>query len=117
MNNVSASPVRSQAHGISSVGRYNYLSPDYNLTWSSNITGVTERELFLAATWDATEIFRLVFVRTFVSSIGGKHSVRVLPATHPSMFREQRHRKFGRCYSLQLDERIRQRGVYYIKME
>jgi hypothetical protein len=38
------------------------------------------------------------------------------PSKNPLIF-EQRHRGFGRCYSIHLIKEIRDLGIYYIKME
>ncbi len=35
----------------------------------------------------------------------------------PPQLTEQRHRSFGKCYTVHPDQAIRQLGVYYIKME
>ena len=49
-------------HGISRVKSYN-RGDKTNITWSSNVTGVTERQLFDAVTKTPQELFDYVFVR------------------------------------------------------
>ena len=58
-------------HGISSVEAYN-RGTKTNITWSSNITGVTERQLFDAVTQTPQELFNHVFVR-YSSKANVKH--------------------------------------------
>ena len=122
------------AHGIASEKRYNYKT---DLNWSSNQTGVTESELFHLASRNLSEIVKRVYIRYFKADVRYKYvciqshvmknafqeegSTNVVlnlddPATNPSI-QEQRHRGFGRCYTLYPAEEILKLGVYYYKMD
>ena len=121
------------AHGISSEKRYNYKT---DLNWTSNQDDVTESDLFHLATRNLSEIVKRVYVRYFKADVrymkiqffslhkcdfqedGSTNTVLDLsdPATNPSI-QEQRHRGFGRCYTLYPDEKIQKLGVYYYKMD
>ena len=55
-------------HGISGTKSYNYLNhwihtENPNMTWSSNISGVTEKQLFDKVTWTPNELFHMTYTR------------------------------------------------------
>ena len=55
-------------HGISGTRNYNYLNQwihtdNPNMTWSSNISGVTEKQLFDKVTWTPNELFHMTYTR------------------------------------------------------
>merc|ERR1711953_700883 len=65
------------------------------------------------------EIVKRVYIRYFkADEAGSTNTVLDLkdPATNPSI-QEQRHRGFGRCYTLYPAEEILKLGVYYYKMD
>lgn len=80
---------------------------------------MTESQLFDLATLGIEEVFSHVYVRYFkadpeTGSVGSEATLNL--AAKPSSFTEQRHRFFGKCYSLHPEEDIRKLGVYYIKI-
>ena len=52
-----------QKNGIPSIKSYNFYSSMQSNKWSSNQTGVTEKELFNDATWTSKELFNHVYAR------------------------------------------------------
>ena len=63
------------------------------------------------------EIAKTIFIRFLTSDRNGTFSVYLnLTDSHNSV-KEQRHRKFGRCYTVYPDEHMRDLGIYYIKLE
>lgn len=64
-------------HGISSVKDYNRIlnAKNPNISWSSNITGVTEKQLFDEVTTTPKELFHYIYTRYLsISNIGiGQH--------------------------------------------
>ncbi len=101
-----------QAHGISSTTNYNNK---VNMTWSSNDSSVSEEELFKLSTYEVEEIFKEVFIRYFKADDQGEFSEKLKLDGSETSFVEQRHRSFGRCYTLHPDRR--HLGIYYMRFK
>ena len=101
-------------NGISSVKAYNDARK-YNLTWSSNDTNVDEETLFKQATYSLDAIVKKIYIRFISASDEGKTNTIISVDGTSSSFKEQRHRGFGRCYTLHPEKSIRDLGVYYMK--
>ena len=104
-------------HGIPSVKHYNYK---YNTNWSSRVDNISEKELFDDVTLRYEDIINRTTIRTFKSDEGGicRKSIYNDNATiiHNNLeVTEQRHRKFGKCYSIRPGRKDRSLGIYYIK--
>ena len=98
-----------------SVQNYNYKN---NLTWTSNNTKVTPQQLFLDATYSFKEMVQNIRVRYIKSKENGAFSNFSLNLDdNHDWVNEQRHRKFGRCYTIYPDKNSRILGIYYIKLE
>ena len=88
------------------------------------------------ATWDASEVFLSIHARSFLSTKNGTFWHHIFPnLNHISsnnaqnetnikspelsrvMLTEQRHRKFGRCYTFHPAKWLGELGVYYIKLK
>ncbi len=54
-------------------------------------------------------------LRFFKADAGGRFNE--ILSLNASSFVEQRHRSFGRCYTLNPEERIRRLGVYYVRLK
>ena len=115
-----------QAHGIDSIDNYNAFNR--NLTWSSKNNKVSQQKLFLDATYDFEDIVGEIVIRFIKSAhrnsmpwkasklwAGNSMAWTALNATKEFDIVEQRHRKFGRCYTYHPDTRIKELGIYYIR--
>ena len=85
------------------------------MTWSSNDTSVTEETLFQNATYKLDEIVQKIYIRYIQANDDGKTNTLISVDGTSDSFKEQRHRGFGRCYTLHPDKTIRNQGVYYLK--
>lgn len=101
-----------QTHGIEGIRKYNYK---YELKWTSNDSNISETELFEQATFGIEELIKRVFVR-FLDADDDDDIATVLKLDKYSL-QEQRHRPFGRCYTLHLDKSMFERGIYYYKID
>ena len=109
-----------QKHGIGS--KYNYrgtgsTSKYHNLSWSSNDSLTTEKQLFDEATYKFTDMVESFYIRLIHSNDDGNSAV-VLNTTdvNPDMIKEQRRRQ-GKCYTFIPEEHIREFGIYYVKIK
>ena len=80
---------------------------------------VTEQMLFKLITHEYDEIVNKTLIRFFHEDENGKASISFSPddnvnQTHLTV-NEQRHRKFGKCYSVHPSKKYRLLGIYYIK--
>ena len=103
-----------QRNGIASIKKYNYKT---NLNWSSNDSGVTQQQLFLEATYNLDEIAKKIQIRFIRADANGTFQTSLDLIDSQSWITEQRHRKFGRCYTIYPDDFTRSLGIYYIKFE
>ena len=103
-----------QEHGILSVKNYND-GRKKTLTWVSNDTSVDQQKLFKEATYNLTEIVKRIFVRYIQADKNGKTQTNIDFEDNLDSIKEQRHRKFGRCYTFHPEKDIRNLGVYYIR--
>lgn len=105
-----------QTHGIASVSNYNYKD---GLTWTSNDTNISSQELFMLATNSFEDIVQSLFIRTISEDDAGDFSVKVVSevARMGSALTEQRHRKYGRCYTYYPPPTQQRLGIYYIKAQ
>ena len=101
-------------HGIASIKRYNYKE---NLNWTSNNTDISPQQLFLNATYSLTDIVKKIDLRFLKSDEKGMFTEKLNLQKSNNLIQEQRHRKFGRCYTLSPDSRMRRLGIYYIKIQ
>ena len=69
------------------------------------------------ATFSLKEIAESIYVRYIRADINGKTSEKLKIVDNHKWVTEQRHRKFGRCYTIYPDENVRQLGIYYIKIK
>ena len=117
-----------------------YINTNIGLNWTSNDTSVSETELFEKATYEVDELVKRFYVRFFkanpvsynfsISFVGIWYSKEFfskdldlstntkleLSNDNPSI-QEQRHRSFGRCYTIYPAENIRSVGIYYYKID
>ena len=103
-----------QRNGIASIKKYNYKT---NLNWSSNDSGVTQQQLFLEATYNLDEIAKKIQIRLIRSDENGTFLKSLDLFNSQKWITEQRHRKFGRCYTMYPDDFTRSLGIYYIKFQ
>ncbi len=103
----------SQEHGIETISAYTGNSPK----WSSNQTGTSAKMLFDLATLEPKDIFKKIYVRFFRADERGDFNTYLAANGSGSSFAEQRHRKFGRCYTLHPEPNILPLGIYYVNME
>ena len=76
---------------------------------------MNEETLFQNATYQLKEIVRKIYIRYIQADANGKTNTLISLDGTSESFKEQRHRGFGRCYTLHPDETIRNQGVYYLK--
>ena len=103
-----------QRNGIASIQQYNHKT---NLDWSSNDSSVTEQQLFLEATYNLDEIAKKIQIRLIRSDENGTFLKSLDLFNSQKWITEQRHRKFGRCYTMYPDDFTRSLGIYYIKFQ
>ncbi len=108
-----------QQHGIASKKNYHY---GVNMTWSSNRTEVSEEELFDQATASFGDLFETVYFRFFKAGRDGRFNVKYKDLGNSSIsqrlwVREQRHRAFGKCYTLTPEPWMRRLGIYYLRLQ
>ena len=103
-----------QRNGIASIQHYNHKT---NLNWSSNDSSVTEQQLFLEATYNLDEIAKKIQIRLIRSDENGTFLKSLDLFNSQKWITEQRHRKFGRCYTMYPDNFTRSLGIYYIKFQ
>ena len=63
------------------------------------------------------EIVKYVRVRTIKAGDNGTTSFKDLKDGSGLRYLEHRHRKFGRCYTCKLEDRIMALGVYYFTLK
>ena len=108
----------SQLNGIPSVRNYNYKD---NLSWSSKNDDITETQLFDLVTQRYTDIVNSTTIRFFKADEQGRSSVTFKPLDDASNFvhldvKEQKHRLFGKCYSIRPSKHYLELGIYYLKL-
>ena len=88
------------------------------MTWSSNRKNTSNQQLFLEATYDVKEIIESFCIRFIRSDSDGNMKISLnIDELKTHFVTEIRHRKFGRCYSFHPHERLKNLGIYYIKMK
>ena len=127
-----------QFHGIPSVKRYNSKT---NLNWSSNDSEISETKLFDLVTYSFEELVKRVYIRYFrADCVSNDHyhefqnknckislfhwfqtdnnsTYKDLTTKSDIMedyITEQRHRPFGKCYTIYPTKKMRKLGIYYI---
>ena len=105
-----------QSHGIAAVSNYNYKD---DLTWTSNDKNISSQDLFMLATNSFEDIVQSLFIRTISEDEEGDFSVKVLSeaARMGNSLTEQRHRKYGRCYTYYPHPTQQRLGIYYVKAQ
>ena len=91
--------------------KYNYK---YDLNWTSNNSEITKQQLFAKATFELSEVVKKLKIRTIGADDSHSYSFEVDLSMAKHSFTEQRHRKFGRCYSYCPEHHFRELGIYYI---
>ena len=92
------------------------MNKGFPVRWSSNNSDMSQQDLFIAATYHLSELVNYVRIRMFAENDKGEFSVK-LNLSDTSSITEQRHRGFGRCWTIYPEENIRKYGVYYMKIE
>ena len=103
-----------QKHGVASIKRYNNKE---NLNWISNNTQISPQQLFLESTFSVEEIVKKINIRFIKADEKGIFHENIGIRDYQNLIIEQQHRKFGRCYTLSPDSRMRSLGIYYIKLQ
>ena len=103
-------------NGISSTDHYNDLRTT-NLNWTSNDTNISRHELFNMATYSFDDIVKSINARTVYEDDNGDFKLTALDMdeTHNSVV-EQRHRRFGRCYTYCPETPLKELGIYYLSI-
>ena len=78
---------------------------------------VTPQQLFLNATYSLNEIVSKIHIRYLKADTNGKFAEDLDLVNNRNWATEQRHRKFGRCYTLYPEKYMKDLGIYYIKLE
>ena len=88
------------------------------LSWSSNHTNISEKDLFEAITYDKLEMIKSWRIRLLKEKDNGTMYVKMnLTEDNSEIFTEQRHRAFGKCYTLHPPKEVRDVGVYYYTLK
>ena len=82
------------------------------MTWSSNDSQVTEKQLFDEAAPALTDIIDELKVRFMRANKNGRSYVTMMDQAN---YRTYPHRKYGKCYTFQPEEDTLKLGIYYIK--
>ena len=83
----------------------------------SNDSKVSPQQLFVDATYSLNDIVKKINIRFIRADKNGTFSENVGVHNNQNLIKEQQHRKFGRCYTLSPDSRMRSLGIYYIKLQ
>ena len=78
---------------------------------------ISEQKLFLEASYSINDIVRTIKIRYLQADKSGTFSENLKIAENASWISEQRHRKFGRCYTFYPDTDMQYMGIYYMKIE
>ena len=103
-----------QKNGIASPDNYHTVGKI--LRWSSNDSSISPEKLFDEITQSVTDIVSQIDIRMFKQNNEGSDAVTITNINGLD-WKEQRHRRFGKCYTFRPDKEIRDRGIYYIKFE
>ena len=95
-----------------------------NLNWTSNDTMTSRQDLFTQATYSFGEIVESINIRNIFwdsqkwdSKTGWWYLYgEEMDVMHGSVI-EQRHRRYGRCYTYSPDESVKDLGIYYVSMK
>ena len=103
-----------KANGIPSVELY--IGSLSETKWTSNDSSVSPRQLYNLATRRFPEMVKKLKIRLFFPRDSDGEFIIVPNVSDPSLVSVQRHRRFGRCWSLNLDyNNFRKYGISYIK--
>ena len=78
---------------------------------------MSEQNLFLEASHSISDIVKAMKIRYLQADKNGKFSENLKIQDNASWVSEQRHRKFGRCYTFYPDTDMQYLGIYYMKIE
>ena len=104
-----------QRHGIPSYRNYTW-GYTHNLTWTSNDTFITPKTLFRLATYDLKEIVQNLSLHLSETTTKRENEIKIDLELMSGLFKEVRHRNFGRCYTFQLDSEKRSFIVNHIEV-
>ena len=93
----------------------NWNTPS-NLNWTSNNTNIDNQELFTSVTLSYNEIVKKVRVRSVTENDNREFWHKIKGNSLKNSINEQKHRKFGRCYTFYPDSSLLKLGVYYIEV-
>ena len=88
-----------------------------NLTWCSKTANISQQKLFIDATYEVEEIIEEIKMRFMHSNHDSNIFTKLKHFKKNPYIEEQRHRKFGRCYTFHPDTRMQQLGIYYITLK
>ena len=100
-------------HGITSVENYNKR----DLKWKSKTCATNEQQLFLDSTYEPEEIIDEISIRLIKSNNGSAAVTKLEYRKGTPYIQEQRHRKFGRCYTIQPGTTMKKLGIYYMTLK
>ena len=101
-------------HGISSIKEYN---ANKDPKWHGNRTDVTPQHLYLRVTYALNEVVEKIKIRYIHADTNGVFVEYMNVQEFAYLTKVQHHRKFGRCYTLSPESRMRSLGIYYIKLQ
>lgn len=78
---------------------------------------MTPQDLFKKATLDLEDMVSDIVVRHFERPTNGQANFYSLDIHNDLSVIEQRHRKFGRCWTFHMDDEKLKLGIYYIKID
>ena len=88
-----------------------------NLTWCSKTAKISDQQLFIDASYEVDEIIEEIALRFIKSNEDRRISTRLSNFKKKPYIEEQRHRKYGRCYTFHPDTTMQQLGIYYITLK
>ena len=104
-----------QKHGIPSYRNYTW-GYTHNLTWASDDKLTTPKTLFHLATYDLREIVQNIYLHLSETTSKREKEIEIDLELMSGLFKEVRHRNFGRCYTFQLDSEKRSFIVNHIEV-
>ncbi|XP_040580132.1 uncharacterized protein [Lepeophtheirus salmonis] len=107
------------ANGFAEEADYNDAVDGRKIRWTSNNSDVSPLQLYDTASYTLNELVGQFYIRYFckIAGIFGKE----IPVRqdNPRMFTEQRHRSYGKCYTIYpgYQLKVKERAVYYMHLK
>ncbi|QQP34738.1 Uncharacterized protein FKW44_022727, partial [Caligus rogercresseyi] len=104
------------AHGFAEEGDYNDALDGRQIRWTSNDSSTSPLELYKPLPTPSTSLFSPCLFGTFGKIAGFVGKDIAIRQDNERMFIEQRHRLYGKCYTIYpgYQLKVKGRAVYYM---